>query len=335
MSTVAEKSVVRYLQGARALEGALVQALEAHIAITPHGHRYRNALERHLEETKDHARRVDERLQELGEGRNILRTGVGVAEGLIGQLISSAKTPLDLLRGPRGEEKLLANARDELVSEALEIATYLTLEQAARTAQDDETARLAASILKDEDRMSDALRREIPTLTKAVLAARDGRSSYDVSDTGAGDTLRSVAKDAQDASRRAGRQTRKLPGVARAEGEVKGALASEQDLPIDRYAQLRVGEIDDRLPRLSQIELAGIDAFERTHKNRSTVLNRIAALQGDEPWPGYDELTVEEIQAVMAKSDDESRERAIRDYERAHKNRVGVLEAIGTTPVSG
>lgn len=356
VSTIAENAVIQYLQGARALEAAVIQALTAHIAITPRGHRYRNTLERHLEETKQHARQVDERLEELGEGRSILRTGVGFAEVLIGQLVSSAKAPLDLLRGSRGEEKLLANARDEFVSEALEIATYVALEQAARTAKDDRTARLAASILKDEDHMSDSLRREIPTLTKAVLAARAGNSSYDVSETGAAETLRAVEQDSADRAQKAvsaarskvretaqstqrkargaARQARKLPGVARAEGQVEGALASTQDLAIDGYDQLGVEEIDERLPKLSQIELAKIDAFERKHKDRATVLRKIATLQRDEPWSGYDELTVDEIQAAMAQSKNQTLSGAVRDYERAHKNRAGVLDAVGAAPAS-
>ncbi len=356
-STVAEKAVIEQLQGARALEGALVQTLGAHIGMTPRGHRYRNTLERHLKETKEHSRQIDERLEELGERRNILRAGIGMAEVLIGQLIASAKLPLDVLRGASGEEKLLANARDEFVSEALEIVTYAALEETARAAQDDKTARLAAAILKEEERMSESLRREIPTLTKAVLAAREGHSSYDVSKTGAAETASSVAQDASDYARgtaqaasskisnatqsaerkgrSAARQARKVPGVARAEGEVKGAVASEEDLAIENYDELNVGEIDERLPKLSQIELAKIDAFERKHKDRTTVLNRIGALQRTEPWPGYDELTVGEIEAVLAQSDDESLQGNVRDYERAHKNRVGVLDAVDTAPVSG
>lgn len=197
MTTIAEKTVFEYLHKARALENALTQTLIAHIAITPHG-RYRNTLERHLQETKQHARKIDVRLQEAGEGRNIIGAGVDLAERLIARVLTTAKAPLDLLRGPRGEEKLLANARDEFVSEALEIAIYTALEQAARAAGDEKTTRLAASILKDEDRMSDSLRREIPTLTKAVLAARDGNSSYSLSETGAADGLRSVASGAED-----------------------------------------------------------------------------------------------------------------------------------------
>ena len=64
----------------------------------------------------------------------------------------------------------------------------------------------------------------------------------------------------------------------------------------------------------------------RRHQNRSTVLSRIGTLRGSEPWAGYDELTVSEVQAVLGEGD-ETRIKQVRAYERAHKNRAGVLEA--------
>jgi hypothetical protein len=56
------------------------------------------------------------------------------------------------------------------------------------------------------------------------------------------------------------------------------------------------------------------------------VLARITALRTSEPWPGYDEMTVEELQSALSGAD-ERRARAAREYERAHKNRAGVIEA--------
>ena len=102
-------------------------------------------------------------------------------------------------------------------------------------------------------------------------------------------------------------------------------MASAEDLAIARYDELTAEEIAGRLAELSQIDLAKIDAYERKHENRTTVLSRIGALRGDEPWPGYDELRVEEIRAALA--DDDERAERVRAYERAHKNRAGVLSA--------
>ena len=117
-----------------------------------------------------------------------------------------------------------------------------------------------------------------------------------------------------------------MPGVAQAEGQVKGAVARESDLAIARYDALTADEIVSRLPDLSQIDLAKIDAYERKHENRATVLSRITSLQGKEPWPGYDELTATEVQSVLSDAND-GRVKKVRAYERAHKNRAGVLKA--------
>ena len=196
------------------------------------------------------------------------------------------------------------------------------------------TERLANSVLGDEQRMLDRLLREIPRLTDAVASAEfDGDGSYDVTETGAADALREVGGTAKRTARRGAgqakrtaRQARKVPGVARAEGTVKGAVASESDLAIAGYDSLSVDEIIGKLAELSQVDLAKVNAYERKHQNRSTVTGRIDSLQADEPWPGYDELGVDEVRAVLGEGD-ETRIKAVRSYERKHKNRAGVLQA--------
>ncbi len=259
---------------------------------------------------------------------------LGFTEGLISQALALSKTPFDLLRGSGGEEKILKNAKDAAGTEALEIATYTALERLAERVGDQQTARLAASIRGDEERMLDRVMREIPKLTDAVVGADvEGDGSYDVTKTGAADAAREAAGEVKQAARktkaqgkRTARQARKVPGVAQVEGQVKGAVASEQDLAIARFDALTADEINEKLSGLSQIDLAKIDSYERKNQNRSTVLSRVASLRGSEPWPGYDELTASEIQAVLGEGD-EQRAKDVARYERTHKNRAGVLNA--------
>jgi ferritin-like metal-binding protein YciE/Asp-tRNA(Asn)/Glu-tRNA(Gln) amidotransferase C subunit len=317
-----EQKIVQYLNEAHASEVGLVRVLQSQISMTPRGS-YRTGLERHLDETRGHAERVQRRLGDLGQGANPLQFAIGVVE-----------SPFDLLRGTGGEEKVLKNAKDACATEALEIATYTALERLARSVGDETTESLAVSIRKDEERMLERVLREIPKLTEAVVAAEvRGDGSYDVTKTGAADAAREVGRAAKQTARtggargkRAARQARKVPGVAQAEGQVKGAVASESDLAIPRYNRLTAEEIVEKLSELSQIDLAKVDAYERKNENRSTVLSRISALRGDEPWPGYDELNANEVRAALGESD-EGRVKAVRSYERAHKNRTGVLEA--------
>jgi ferritin-like metal-binding protein YciE len=328
-----QQKVVQYLSEARASEDALVRVLQSQIAMTPRGS-YRSILETHLDQTREHANRLGRRLKALDQGSNPFSAVVGFWESVLGQTLALSKTPFDLLRGSGGEEKVLKNAKDACASEAREIATYTAIQRLASSVGDEETAKLASSILADEEKMLARVLREIPKLTEAVVRAEvNGEGSYDLATTGAANAVREVGNAARDAARtttaatkRTARQARKVPGVAQVEGEIKGAMASEDDLAIPRYDDLTAEEITSRLTDLSQIDLAKVDAYERKHENRTTVLSRITSLRGEEPWAGYDELTVAEVQAVLSEGD-EDQARKTRSYERAHKNRAGVLNA--------
>jgi ferritin-like metal-binding protein YciE len=329
-----KQKVVQYLNEARTSEVALVRTLQAQIGMTPRGS-YRSGLETHLNETRKHATQVGERLESLGQdSSNPFTVVLGFWQDLIGQGVALSKAPFDLVRGSGGEEKVLKNAKDACASEALEVATYTAIERLARAVGDQETAKLAGSILADEEKMLERVMREIPKLTDAVVRADvEGQPSYDLSTTGAADTVRQagaatkdVARKTTAATRRTARQARKVPGVAQAEGQIKGAVASEGDLAIKRYDELTAEEIVGKLSELSQIDLAKIDSYEHKNQNRTTILSRITSLRGREPWAGYDELTAAEVQAVLSEGDEQRVEHA-RSYERTHKNRAGVLRA--------
>jgi ferritin-like metal-binding protein YciE len=328
----ASQKIAQYLSEARASEDALVRVLQSQIAMTPSGS-YRSALDTHLDETRRHSARVGRRLSQLDRGSNPLVAVVGFWEDVAGQALALGKAPLDLLRGTGGEEKVLKNAKDAAATEALEIATYPAIERLARSVDDDETADLAASIRADEERMLARIMREIPKLTDAVARAElKNDPSYDVTKTGAADAVRDAGEATANAVRtttaatkRTARQARKVPGVAQAEGQVKGAVADEADLAIARYDSLTADEITSKLPNLSQIDLAKIDSYERRHQDRTTVLSRITTLRGDEPWPGYDELTAADVQSVLSEGDHERAEQ-VASYERSHKNRAGVVK---------
>ena len=331
MTTSEQAKIVQYLNEAHATEVTLVRVLQEQIAMAPRG-RYRTALEKHLRETRSHADRVAARRGELQGGGNPLGALVGLAQDAVGQALALAKTPLDIVRGSGGEEKVLKNAKDACATEALEIATYIALEHLARTVGDNETADLAASIRADEEAMLERVKQELPRLTEAVAAADiDGEPSYELSETGAADAVRDIAGEAKQSARSAGtsarrtaRQARRVPGVAQAEGAAKGAVASEEDLAIPGYDSLNADDILARLPDLSQIDLAKVDAYERREIGRKTILERISSLRGDEPWPGYDDMNAQDISARLRDADDEVAS-SVRDYERAHKNRATVL----------
>jgi ferritin-like metal-binding protein YciE len=329
----AEQKIVQYLNEAHAMEQGLTRVLQSQIAMTPRG-RYRKALESHLPQTREHARRIESRLRALDSGGNPLAFGVGIVQSALGQALALAKAPLDLLRGSGGEEKVLKNAKDTAATEALEIATYTAIIRLAREFGDTQTAELGESILEDEQRMLERVLAEIPRLTAAMIGADvNGDSSYELAETGAADAMRSAGRTAKSTARGAGAQAklkartaRRVPGVARAKGAAKGAVASAEDLPISNYEELTAAEIVGKLVELSQVDLAKVDAYERRNEDRTTVTAKIASLRAKEPWPGYDEQTIEEIRAVLGDADGSSARR-VREYEGSHKNRTGVREA--------
>jgi ferritin-like metal-binding protein YciE len=346
--TTSNQKILQYLNEAHATEVGLVRVLQSQIAMTPRGS-YRNGLEKHLGETRQHAERLRARMRELGDGGGLLQAGIGFAETVAAQALALGKTPIDVLRGSGGEEKVLKNAKDAAATEALEIATYTAIQQLAESVGDEETARLAASIRADEQRMLDKVLEEIPKLTEAVVRADvRGSGSYDVSTTGAADATRaatrgtrtaakrggtrakSTARSAQGTARSAQGTARSAQGTARrAQGTARraqGTVTRAQDLAIARYDSLNADEIVTRLSQLSQSELGKVEAYERAHAKRATVLERIASLRASEPWPGYDEMNVDELRRTLSDAN-ESRARAAREYERAHKNRAGVIAA--------
>jgi hypothetical protein len=78
----------------------------------------------------------------------------------------------------------------------------------------------------------------------------------------------------------------------------------------------------------SQIELQAIETYERSHKSRAPVLDKLRYMRGSEPLPGYDALSVEEIEGVLERADPATIMK-VRGYERKFAVRPRVLEAVG------
>jgi ferritin-like metal-binding protein YciE len=167
--TARDIKLVQYLTEAYAKERQLETALQAHIGMTNRPP-YKKRLQQHLTETRQHARQVERRIKQLGSAvpEAAIETTTTFSS-VFGKALALAQGPLDALRGTSENEKLLKNAKDEYVEEAAEIAAYTAIEALADEVGDTETAKLARSIRRDEERMAGFLARQIPTLTKAVV----------------------------------------------------------------------------------------------------------------------------------------------------------------------
>ena len=110
-------------------------------------------------------------------------------------------------------------------------------------------------------------------------------------------------------------------------GGTQAATSSpdEHELPISGYDGLKEKEIAGELSRLSQVELATVEGYERAHEARPVVLDKLRYMRGSEPLPGYDALTTEQIAKALAGADAET-VKAVRDYERKFQHRQSVLD---------
>ena len=114
----------------------------------------------------------------------------------------------------------------------------------------------------------------------------------------------------------------------RSRGDAPDEEASSPDaaeLPFPGYDKLDDKELGARLPELSQVELAAVETYERSHKNRPEVLDKLRYMHTREPLPGYDALSPEQIVEALAGADAET-VRAVRDYERKFGARPQVME---------
>ena len=166
--TKREAKLVQYLSEAYGKEKELETALEAHIGMTTRKP-YKKRLQDHLKETKAHARSLESRIKQIGGG------GPQFIDKIAGQASAKAKSlakgPLHMVRGVSDAEKMLKNAKTEYFNEHEEIATYTAIETLAEAVGDQETAKLAREIRREEERMAKFLAGQIPTLTRAVVTA--------------------------------------------------------------------------------------------------------------------------------------------------------------------
>jgi hypothetical protein len=155
--------------------------------------------------------------------------------------------------------------------------------------------------------------------TKATVAIADraGQVSEEVAKV----TARTVEQTTTARAEVAKVTARTVEQATKAQAELVTGPTEE---PLGGYDKLTAEQIASKLPGESQRTLAKVAAYEQAHEARATVLARVESLLGDEPAPGYDELSVADIQQLLSNGDEELAKR-VRDYERSHAARNGVL----------
>jgi ferritin-like metal-binding protein YciE len=171
-----DTKLIQYLNEAYGKEKELETALQAHIAMTTKAP-YKKRLQEHLRETKGHAREVQRRIKQLGgkaeagpisSGPDLVVEAATGLTSAASKAVAAAQGPLHAIRGTGTAEKMLKNARTEYHNEFEEIGFYAGIESLAETVGDKDTAKLARSIRREEERMAKFLEKQIAQLAKAV-----------------------------------------------------------------------------------------------------------------------------------------------------------------------
>src|SRR2546421_13052945 len=168
-----DSKLVKWLSEAHAKEAELEADLTAHIALKQK-QSYKKRLQQHLKETRDHKRQVTSRIKALGGSAGANIPGVPEAVGeAAGKAVAAVKGQMGTARAAitSQAETHLRNAQEELREEHVEIAIYTRIEAFANEVGDRETAQLARSIRRDEERMAKFLDGQLATLVKDVVRA--------------------------------------------------------------------------------------------------------------------------------------------------------------------
>ena len=158
-------------------------------------------------------------------------------------------------------------------------------------------------------------------------AAETTERAAETTERAAETAARTTRSAARATSRATKRTTRRPASTTRraAKPAARAATAAAPTAPISGYDDLTAEQIVAKLPEQPQTVLAKIATYEQAKDKRATVLQRIAALTGPEPAPGYDALTADDAQKLVTNGS-ATLAAAVRDYERRHKDRASVIE---------
>jgi ferritin-like metal-binding protein YciE len=178
MARDGRKTLMEYLGRAREEERRIESALAAHLVMASRP-AYQKKLERHLEATKLRGSELEKRIRALGGtvsrggargtggGREVRKAAKRVAD----RAVELAEGPVEKLRRDTEAATLLENARADYAAATAQAGNYTVVRALARAAGDKGTGRLAKSFRAEHEEMAEYVRKLIPKLSKATVAA--------------------------------------------------------------------------------------------------------------------------------------------------------------------
>lgn len=159
------EQIIAWLADAYAMEQSLANVLLQHCKDAAELPELHDRLDRHYEETRQHAERVRACLELLGTTPSTMKTMAG---GLFGTLQGMSTRVF--------RDELVKNAISDYAMEHFEMACYSALAAAADEAGFTEIAQTCRDIFGEEAEMADWLEEQIPEFTRlhlqSTMAAR-------------------------------------------------------------------------------------------------------------------------------------------------------------------
>ncbi|MFL5735441.1 MAG: ferritin-like domain-containing protein [Chloroflexia bacterium] len=152
--------LIPHIQNAYAMENQLAETLEKHVDQTADFPDVQQMISNHLEQTKQHRSRMEERLNFYGERPSGVKD---LGSSFMGNMMGA-------MAGAR-PDMLARIARDEYITEHLEIAGYTLLITTAQAFGDIDTVRAADQNLRDEIAMQSWLLQHMPEVCLRSLEA--------------------------------------------------------------------------------------------------------------------------------------------------------------------
>ena len=210
------------------------------------------------------------------------------------------------------------------------------LETAIETAEQ-EAQRRAEAERREAERKARAERREAERKEAERKAEAERRAAERKAAAERREAERQEAERKAEAERRAAerkaaaerREAERQEAERKAEAERRAAerKAEAERLPFRGYDELRVPDILERLPDLSEEELEQVRRYEQAHAAHKGVLDAVQEqLDKRQPLPEYRNLSAAQIMDQVAELDVDQVLK-VREYEAAHANRVTVIRA--------
>ena len=148
--------LITWLNDAHAMETGLISILEAHASqFAGTFPAAADRLRRHIDETQQHARRLEQCLFQLGKQPSAIKSGLS---SVIGAVEGSSTAIF--------RDQLVKDALADYASEQFEVACYTALVQVAEDLDYPEIARLCRQNLEEDKAMANWLLQQVPTVAR-------------------------------------------------------------------------------------------------------------------------------------------------------------------------